>query len=142
MISPVLVFLGAILLLLAKITARIEKWNSYSKAIYFTFITALTVGYGNTVPNSGLGRFLSVVSAFVGVVLTGVIVSVALNSVMLSWQSTHDTPMESSIQSALQNVENEAFHASGQPFSQSDSLSDSLALVSDSLAGGASTGSH
>jgi len=122
MVSPVLLFLGGILCLLAKITCRIENWQSYTKSLYFTFITALTVGYGKTVPSSGWGRFLSVVSGFVGVILTGVIVSVALNSVMISWQATHDTPMETSIEAELGSLENTAFH-SGK---QSDALGDSV----------------
>jgi voltage-gated potassium channel len=122
MVSPVLVFLAGILFLLAKITCNIEKWQSYSKSLYFTFITALTVGYGKTVPGSKWGKLLSVLSAFVGVVLTGVIVSVALNSVMISWQATHDTPMETSIESELQSVESTAFHSEGKLTGTDDTI--------------------
>ncbi len=138
MVSPVLLFLAGILFVIAKITCNIEKWQSYKKSLFFTFITALTVGYGKTVPSSGWGRSLSVLSAFVGVILTGVIVSVALNSVLISWQATHDAPMETSIESELQNLENSAFHAGGQSAVTSDSLSftraDSLSMQADSLA--------
>ncbi len=138
MISPVLLFLAGILCILARITCNIEKWQSYTKSLYFTFITALTVGYGKTVPSSGWGRFLSVVSAFVGVILTGVIVSVALNSVMISWQSTHDTPMETSIESELNSIESSAFHGGGQSSSTMDSSAlnrvDSLSYSADSFA--------
>lgn len=137
MVSPVLLFLIGLLCLLAKITNKIEKWQSYAKSLYFTFITALTVGYGNTVPSSGWGRSLSVVSAFVGVVLTGVIVSVALNSVMISWQSTHDTPMETSIESELQNLESSTFHPGRQPTTAADTVgcsrSDSLSMQAADL---------
>ncbi len=137
MVSPVLLFLGGILCLLAKITCRIEKWQSYTKSLYFTFITALTVGYGKTVPSSGWGRFLSVVSGFIGVILTGVIVSVALNSVMISWQATHDTPMETSIESELESLENTAFHGGKQSTALGDTSTvdsaDSLSVHSDSL---------
>lgn len=135
LVSPVLLFLGGILCLLAKITCRIEKWRSYTKSLYFTFITALTVGYGKTVPSSGWGRFLSVVSGFVGVILTGVIVSVALNSVMLSWQATHDTPMEDSIVSELESLENTAFHSGKQSAASADTAAaggaDSLDFPAD-----------
>jgi len=110
MVSPILLFLVGLLCVIAKITSRIEKWQSFPKSLYFTFITALTVGYGNTVPNTGRGRVLSILSAFVGVVLTGLIVSVALNAVMISWQTTHNTPMESSIETELEGIENSAFH--------------------------------
>ncbi len=138
MISPVLLFLAGILCILARITCNIEKWQSYTKSLYFTFITALTVGYGKTVPSSGWGRFLSVVSAFIGVILTGVIVSVALNSVMISWQHTHDTPMETSIESELSSIENSAFHVNGQSSTSLDSAifnrADSLSIQANSLA--------
>ena len=112
MISPIILFLFGILLLIAKLTCRIEKWHSYSKAVYFIMITALTIGYGNTVPNTRNGRFLSLLSGFVGVVLTGVIVSIALNSVMIAWQATHNTPMESSIETELDTLEGTTFHGS------------------------------
>ena len=123
MVSPVLIFLAGVLCVLAKITCNIEKWQSYSKSLYFTFITALTVGYGKTVPHSGWGRFLSVVSAFVGVVLTGVMVSVALNSVMISWQATHNTPIEVSIEGELGSIEKSAFHSGDSLQTEADSLS-------------------
>jgi len=112
MVSPILFFLLGLLLLIAKLTCRIEKWHSYSKAFYFIMITALTIGYGNTVPKTRNGRFLSLLSGFVGVILTGVIVSIALNSVMIAWQATHDTPMESSIESELETLEGTTFHKS------------------------------
>lgn len=128
MISPVLLFLSGIIFLIAKLIYKLEKWQSYSKSVYFTFITALTVGYGNTVPSSGKGKFLSIVSAFIGVILTGVIVSVALNAVMISWQETHDTPMEASIQSAIHSIETGRFSTNSKTSSDSTSL-----IVSDSL---------
>ena len=103
MVSPIILFLLGLLMLIAKITCRIEKWHSYSKSVYFTMITALTIGYGRTVPKTRNGRFLSLLSGFIGIVLTGLIVSVALNSVMISWQGTHNTPMESSIESEFES---------------------------------------
>ena len=130
LVSPVLIFLSGLIFLIARFIYKIEKWQNYSKSLYFTFITALTVGYGNTVPSSGRGRFLSIVSAFVGVVLTGVIVSVALNSVMLSWQATHDTPMENSIQSTAHNIESGTFSSGSKADRDSTGLhqADSLTV--------------
>lgn len=103
MVSPIIIFLIGLLMLIARITCGVENWKSYSKSLYFIFITALTIGYGKTVPVTRKGRFLSVLSGFIGVVLSGLIVSVALNSVMIAWQATHDTPMETSIESELAN---------------------------------------
>ncbi len=111
MVSPILIFLICILLIIARVTCKIEKWNSYSKAAYFIFITALTIGYGQTVPKTRNGRFLSILSGFIGVILSGLIVSVALNSLMISWQATHNTPMESSIESELETLGNTTFRS-------------------------------
>ncbi|MCD6589066.1 MAG: two pore domain potassium channel family protein [Candidatus Fermentibacteraceae bacterium] len=146
MISPVLLFLVGILFLLAKITCNIEKWQSFSKSLYFTFITALTVGYGKTVPGSRWGRLLSVLSAFVGIVLTGVIVSVALNSVMISWQFTHNTPMETSIESELQNLEGTGFRPWEKKTGSGDTTgvarADSLSSEAENLVNSADSLSH
>jgi hypothetical protein len=110
LISPILLFIAGLLCLVAKIISRIEKWQSFPKAIYFTILTALNVGSSNTAPNTSRGRFLSVLSVFIGVVLTGLIVSVALNAVMISWQTTHNAPMENSIEIELESVEGAIFH--------------------------------
>ncbi|PIE52002.1 hypothetical protein CSA37_08845 [Candidatus Fermentibacteria bacterium] len=112
LVSPILLFLIGILLIIAKLTCRTEKWKSYSKSVYFILITALTVGYGQTVPKTGKGRFLAILSGFVGVVLTGLVVSVAINSVMISWQATHDTSVEMLIESKLETMESNTFHQS------------------------------
>lgn len=109
MVSPIIIFLFGLLMLIARITCGLEKWKSYPKALYFILITALTIGYGRTVPSTGKGRFLSVLSGFIGVVLSGLIVSVAINSVMIAWQATHDTPMESSVEAELDTLENTTF---------------------------------
>ena len=111
MVSPILIFLVGLLLVIAKVTCKIEKWKSYSKSVYFIFITALTIGYGQTVPKTRNGRFLSVLSGFIGVVLSGLAVSVALNSLMISWQATHDASMGSSIESEIQTLENTTFRS-------------------------------
>ncbi|HPF32050.1 MAG TPA: potassium channel family protein [Candidatus Sabulitectum sp.] len=104
MVSPVIILLLVLLFLIARATRRAEKWKTYSGSLYFTLITALTIGYGRTVPSTSRGRILSVLSGFIGVILTGIIVSVALNSVMLAWQATHDTPMEMSIEQVMDRL--------------------------------------
>lgn len=47
------------------------------KAIYFAFITALTIGYGDITPQTAAGRVLSVVLGLIGVVFVGLTVAVA-----------------------------------------------------------------
>jgi voltage-gated potassium channel len=45
---------------------------------YFGWITATTVGYGDIVPSSSLTRIISIVISLIGIVNTGMIVSIAV----------------------------------------------------------------
>ena len=61
---------------------RIENWR-LDEALYFTFVTGLTIGYGDFTPKHVSARVLALVIGFAGIVLTGVVAAVtvkALNS--------------------------------------------------------------
>ena len=47
-------------------------------AIYFTFVTGLTIGYGDVVPRQALGRALAVGIGVCGLFLTGLIAGIAV----------------------------------------------------------------
>ena len=49
-------------------------------AIYFAFITAFTVGFGDIAPRSRGARAVSVILAFLGLILVGVLVAVAVHA--------------------------------------------------------------
>ena len=68
--------------------AAMEKL-SIGEAIYFAFITGLTVGYGDLVPHTGTGRFISVLLGLVGVVFTGLVVAGATHAVQKAWAEMH-----------------------------------------------------
>lgn len=57
---------------------------SVGEGIYFAWVTATTVGYGDISPTSGLSQFVAILDAIVGIVLTGIIVSIALSAAKLS----------------------------------------------------------
>ena len=82
-VRHVLVFLGLVLMLLALTLAWVEDW-SLGNAIYFTFISGLTVGYGDITPVPPLGRIASVASAVIGIVATGLYVAIASKAVSTS----------------------------------------------------------
>ena len=46
-------------------------------AIYFAFITGLSIGYGDIAPKTGLGRVVSVAIGFIGMLFVGMTVAVA-----------------------------------------------------------------
>src|SRR5215468_11749584 len=69
---PVLSAILAIQLALGLLTGFVEGW-SLGDAIYFTFITGLTIGYGDLVPRQTLTRALAIGIGFCGLFLTGLV---------------------------------------------------------------------
>src|SRR5262249_13846315 len=57
----------------------VEGW-SLGEAVYFSFITGLTIGYGDIVPRQALTRALAVVIGFGGIFLTGLVAGIAVNA--------------------------------------------------------------
>lgn len=53
---------------------------SVEDGIYLAFITAFTVGFGDITPRSRTTRFVSVILAFVGLILVGIVVAVAVHA--------------------------------------------------------------
>jgi hypothetical protein len=58
---------------------RIEDWR-IDEALYFTFVTGLTIGYGDFTPKHVSARLLAVVIGFAGIVLTGLIAAVSVQA--------------------------------------------------------------
>ncbi|MCI5130646.1 MAG: two pore domain potassium channel family protein [Candidatus Electrothrix sp. EH2] len=77
-ISPLQVFILYILLILACALAYCFLPGIFSKpmggldSFYFSVVTITTLGYGDFLPISGLGKFIAASEAFLGVVLLGV----------------------------------------------------------------------
>jgi voltage-gated potassium channel len=61
---------------------------SFGKAVYFSFITGLTVGYGDIVPGTAIGRVISVLLGLTGILFTGVVVAVAVEAVRRAVEET------------------------------------------------------
>lgn len=46
-------------------------------AIYFAFVTGFTIGYGDIVPETSLGRCVSILIGMNGLVFSGIMVAIA-----------------------------------------------------------------
>jgi hypothetical protein len=57
----------------------IERWR-LGDALYFTFVTGLTIGYGDLAPRHVVSRLLAVMIGFAGIVLTGLVAVVSVEA--------------------------------------------------------------
>jgi hypothetical protein len=62
---------------LGLLTGFVEGW-SVGDAVYFTFTTGLTIGYGDIVPRQALARTLAIGIGVSGLFLTGLIAGIAV----------------------------------------------------------------
>src|SRR5262249_62414644 len=76
---PVLSVILAIQLALGLLAGFVEGW-SLGDAIYFTFITGLTIGYGDLVPRQTLTRALAIGIGFFGLFATGLVAAIAVHA--------------------------------------------------------------
>jgi hypothetical protein len=74
---PVLLAILAIQLALGLLTGFVEGW-SLGDAVYFTFITGLTIGYGDLVPRQTLTRALAIGIGSFGLFVTALIAAIAV----------------------------------------------------------------
>lgn len=79
LLAPILIIMCIIIVVLGQIAGRIENWQAFD-SLYWTFITAFTVGYGDMRPLARLPRILSIFIALFGIMFTGVIVAVTVNT--------------------------------------------------------------
>jgi Ion channel len=57
----------------------LEGWR-INDAAYFTFVTGLTIGYGDFVPGHVAARLISVAIGFSGILVTGLVAAVGVRA--------------------------------------------------------------
>jgi uncharacterized membrane protein len=62
----------------------------FGDALYFAFITGLTIGYGDIVVKTPVGRILAVLIGFIGVLFSGLVVAAALRAVGETLKKSHN----------------------------------------------------
>ena len=91
-LSPLLLLLLGGILLLAFSIGRREKWSRID-AIYYGFITATTVGYGDLHPTRPKSKIGAIFIALLGLLVTGIIVASAVNSVSKAYAKKFDVQL-------------------------------------------------
>src|SRR5213082_516331 len=74
-VSPILWGIILEMAIIGLLIGHIEKWKVWD-ALYFTFVTGLTIGYGDLTPRHIVSRCLAIVIGFSGIVLTGLVAAV------------------------------------------------------------------
>src|SRR5262249_28884913 len=80
---PMLVSLGLGITLLGLVVGRQEGWSRFD-GLYWSFITATTVGYGDIRPLKRKSRVAAIIIAFLGLTLSGIIIAVAVQAATLA----------------------------------------------------------
>ena len=81
--APLFCSLIASILVLGMIVGRMEKWG-FGDAIYWSFVTATTVGYGDYRPARGLSRFLAILIAVHGLILFAILGAIAVQATLVA----------------------------------------------------------
>ena len=76
---PILSGLLVLIVALGLIVGLLEGW-SVQESIYFSFITALTIGYGDHTPKTLLTRTLAILIGICGIVMTALLAAVAVKA--------------------------------------------------------------
>ena len=88
-IWPILTGLLVWKLALGLVIGLLERWR-LGDAVYFTFVTGLTIGYGDLVPQRALSRILAVLIGISGILLMGLVVAIGVRALQTATdQSSH-----------------------------------------------------
>jgi voltage-gated potassium channel len=85
-IMPLLGRLAVIIAALAALVGHWERW-SLADSLYFGFITALTVGYGDFRPSRGRSKLIAVLIGVLGLVTTGILVAASVEAAAMAFET-------------------------------------------------------
>ena len=76
----VILTLVALMVAGAGAVTLVEKMP-FGETLYFAFVTALTIGYGDIVVKTPLGQLVAILIGFIGILFTGLMVAVLVYAV-------------------------------------------------------------
>ena len=90
LVLPLLLFFVSLIIILGQIVGRIEGWSKFD-AFYWSFITAMTVGYGDIRPIKKSSKTISILMALIGIMFTGVIVAITVTTATTALKDMYKT---------------------------------------------------
>jgi hypothetical protein len=79
-LKSVLLFLITLIVISAAAISQIEDLP-FGEALYFSFITGLTIGYGDIVVKTPFARLIAVLLGFIGMITSGIMVAASIRAV-------------------------------------------------------------
>lgn len=86
-VAPITGLLLVAIAILGHLIGIREGW-SWADSVYYAFITVTTVGYGDFHPKKRLSKALAIIISFVGLILTGIFVALALHAAGHAFKGT------------------------------------------------------
>lgn len=87
--APIFIALSLIITSLGLWVGKMESWKTFD-SLYWAYITALTVGYGDMRPSTKISKAVSIIIAWCGILFTGLLVAVAVKSASYSYEEHLD----------------------------------------------------
>lgn len=76
------IFLALLLItIIGAVVISLAENLRFGDALYFSFVTGLTIGYGDIVAKSTLGRCVAIFIGFNGILFTGLVIAAAVEAV-------------------------------------------------------------
>ncbi len=98
--SPLIFFLNILIIVIGQIVGRIEQWGNFD-SLYWSYITATTVGYGDIKPLKKTSRVLSIFIAFIGMIFTGIVVAIALYTTSITIEKHMDDDLKKAFEQVI-----------------------------------------
>lgn len=90
--SPILLLFTTSIAILGLVVGKKEGW-SRSDGLYFAFVTASTVGYGDLRPTQKSTKMLSILIGLLGLVLTGMVTALGVYSAQKAFERLPNPPV-------------------------------------------------
>lgn len=88
---PILSALLGIIVALGFIIGWLESWSIH-ESIYFSFVTGLTIGYGDFAPKTLLARCLAILIGLCGMLFTALVAAIAVKALTATIDNKKDNP--------------------------------------------------
>jgi hypothetical protein len=86
-VKAVILALIALVVAGAVVVTHFEKMP-FADTLYFAFVTGLTIGYGDIVVKTPIGRLVALLIGFVGILFTGLMVAILVYAVRESLEES------------------------------------------------------